>query len=169
MKPVPTGCAGLEAYTRKCSTSRKQPSVLHHARPHPGVIRAVFQLHVHPEWFNHNHPFISQDESVYRCLVCLGNTLHASHTQEEVIIIISLNNSTKQVFRFVNCSSLWTPVIWSVVASPGEERSQLQLLKSFRCSNQETTSTWTDAPATHFTDEIYKITNGSCWMKNIPT
>ena len=29
---------------------------------------------------------IPQDESVYRCLVCLGNTLHASHTQEEVII-----------------------------------------------------------------------------------
>merc|ERR1712047_13059 len=65
--------------------------------------------------------------------------------------------------RFVNCSSLWTPVIWSVAVNPGEERCQLQLLKSSRCSNQETTSTWTDAPATHFTDEIYKITNGSCW------
>ena len=83
---MPTGCAGLEAQTGKCSITRKQPRVLHHARPHPGAKRAVFQLHVHPEWFNHNHPFISQDESVYRCLVCLGNTLHASHTQEEVII-----------------------------------------------------------------------------------
>jgi len=29
---------------------------------------------------------LTQDESVYRCLVCLGNTLHASHAQEEVII-----------------------------------------------------------------------------------
>jgi len=27
---------------------------------------------------------LTQDESVYRCLVCLGNTLHASHAQEEV-------------------------------------------------------------------------------------
>jgi len=27
---------------------------------------------------------LTQDESVYRCLVCLGNTLHASSTQEEV-------------------------------------------------------------------------------------
>ena len=80
---MPTGCAGLKAYTGKCSITRKQPRVLHHARPHPGVIRAVFQLHVHPEWFN--HLVISQDESVYRCLVCLGNTLHASSTQEEVI------------------------------------------------------------------------------------
>jgi len=74
--------------------------------------------------------------------------------------------------RFVSCSSLWTPVIWSVVASPGEERSQLQLLKSSRCSNQETTSTWTDAPATHFTVEIYKIpmeVGQHCWMENIPT
>merc|ERR1712047_30423 len=57
--------------------------------------------------------------------------------------------------RFVNCSSLWALVIWSVVVNPGEERCQLQLLKSSRCSNQETTSTWTGAPATHFTDEIY--------------
>ena len=81
---MPTGCAGLEAHTGKCSTTRKQPRLLHHARPHPGVIRAVFQLHVRPEWFN--HPIISQDESVYRCLVCLGNTLHASCAQEEVII-----------------------------------------------------------------------------------
>ena len=81
---MPTGCAGLEAHTGKCSTTRKQPRLLHHARPHPGVIRAVFQLHVRPRWFN--HPIISQDESVYRCLVCLGNTLHASHAQEEVII-----------------------------------------------------------------------------------
>ena len=86
--------------------------------------------------------------------------------------IISQNNSIMRVFRFVSCSSLWTPVIWSVVASPGEERSQLQLLKSSRCSNQETTSTWTDAPATHFTVEIYKIpmeVGQHCWMENIPT
>lgn len=27
---------------------------------------------------------LTQDESVYRCLVCLGNTLHASNSQEEV-------------------------------------------------------------------------------------
>ena len=77
---MPTGCAGLQAHTGKCSTSRKQPRLLHHARPHPGV----FQLHVHPEQFY--HPTISQDESVYRCLVCLGNTLHACRTQVEVII-----------------------------------------------------------------------------------
>ena len=81
---MPTGYAGLKAYTGKWRTTRKQPRLLHHARPHPGVIRAALQLHVHPTWFN--HPIISQDESVYRCLVCLGNTLHASHTQEEVII-----------------------------------------------------------------------------------
>ena len=30
----------------------------------------------------HNHD--TKDESVYRCLVCLGNTLHASRSQEEV-------------------------------------------------------------------------------------
>lgn len=29
-------------------------------------------------------PSYPQDESVYRCLVCLGNTLHASNSQEEV-------------------------------------------------------------------------------------
>ena len=30
------------------------------------------------------HNLAAKDESVYRCLVCLGNTLHASRKQEEV-------------------------------------------------------------------------------------
>ena len=39
------------------------------------------------------HSLSAQDESVYRCLVCLGNTIHASRDQEEVSQPLHLNHN----------------------------------------------------------------------------
>jgi len=43
---------------------------------------------------------LTQDESVYRCLVCLGNTLHASRKQEEVRQLLQSMDASDLVSGF---------------------------------------------------------------------
>jgi len=46
------------------------------------------------------HNLAAKDESVYRCLVCLGNTLHASRKQEEVRQLLQSMDASDLVSGF---------------------------------------------------------------------
>ena len=100
-------------------------------------------------------PSYPQDESVYRCLVCLGNTLNASNSQEEVTTCFyELYLMRCFISRFASCYSRWTPMILWVGSNLGVAKSLSQPQKSSRCSNQEMELIWTEIVHTNIAIEL---------------